>query len=182
MPLCYIYKKVWSTSFIWVEVLEDLEANKQHPTLVWDTPVGRNSHTSDEGLLLLASWNFPDFYPRIKAKTLSSICNVPKDLTKVDKKTLHDTLFHNGYALFFNIFPQTDIVNGPVIVEVVAYSKRDRAIWGFCACQKVVVIYPIKTYHILVGYYAPVVCPHPFQSLNHLPCLSLVPLFLPVSP
>lgn len=55
MPLCYISKKVWSTSFIWVEVLEDLEANKQHPTLVWNTPVGRNSHTSDEGLLLLAS-------------------------------------------------------------------------------------------------------------------------------
>ena len=75
-------------------------------------------------VLILGTVKFSRFPARIKAKTLSSICNVPKDLTKVDKKTLHDTLFHNGYALFFNIFPQNDIVNGPVIVEVVAYSKR----------------------------------------------------------
>ncbi len=48
-------EKVWSNSFIWVEVLEYLEANNNTPHLFGVCRKGIESHTSNEVLLLLAS-------------------------------------------------------------------------------------------------------------------------------
>jgi hypothetical protein len=65
-------KKVWSRSFIWMEVLVNLESNKQYPTLVQH---GAETHIPIQVMSVIAlldSLKFTRFPSKDKSETLSS--------------------------------------------------------------------------------------------------------------
>ena len=94
----FLYKKVWSIFRLseW-RLSRSLWTNKQYPTPVMAMCRKGTMHQNTVKSVLL----FPcpleslrDFHSRTKAKTLSSVCNVPKDMTNIGivleirKKTL----------------------------------------------------------------------------------------------
>ncbi len=82
----YTKKKVWSRSFIWMEVLVNLESNKQYPTLV---QYGVKIHIPIQvmsAIAFLDSLKFTRFPSKDKSETLSSIICLPVIRQDKDRK------------------------------------------------------------------------------------------------
>ena len=67
--------------------LDSHNSNKQYPTPVWrHCGMQGTPNKVMNGLLFLVRLKFARFLPRIKAKTLSSVCNVPRDKANIENK------------------------------------------------------------------------------------------------